>query len=161
MIVNSPNHHVSEDYSEELVKLCGSVWIHGLRVQSDFCKVTWMCFVYFLFILQLCVQNTDITSTAGYDTIIQHLNDGKRTCKEIEDFMKARWGVTCSQHFLSDTFTWSSWWSHSYTSTFLVHSHEYYGILLPHDEHCCKISCCSCENDLQLKKVPMHALLKG
>ncbi|XP_067254265.1 proline-serine-threonine phosphatase-interacting protein 2 isoform X2 [Chanodichthys erythropterus] len=34
--------------------------------------------------------NTDITSTAGYDNIIQHLNDGKRTCKEIEDFMKAR-----------------------------------------------------------------------
>ncbi|XP_056323503.1 proline-serine-threonine phosphatase-interacting protein 2 isoform X2 [Danio aesculapii] len=34
--------------------------------------------------------NTDITCTAGYDTIIQHLNDGKRTCKEIEDFMKAR-----------------------------------------------------------------------
>ncbi|XP_076875916.1 proline-serine-threonine phosphatase-interacting protein 2 [Brachyhypopomus gauderio] len=32
----------------------------------------------------------DITSTAGYDAIIQHLNDGKRTCKEIEDFMKAR-----------------------------------------------------------------------
>lgn len=34
--------------------------------------------------------NTDITCTAGYDAIIQHLNDGKRTCKEIEDFMKAR-----------------------------------------------------------------------
>ncbi|XP_073686036.1 proline-serine-threonine phosphatase-interacting protein 2 [Garra rufa] len=34
--------------------------------------------------------NTDITCTAGYDSIIQHLNDGKRTCKEIEDFMKAR-----------------------------------------------------------------------
>uniref|UniRef100_A0A8C1B3H0 Proline-serine-threonine phosphatase interacting protein 2 n=2 Tax=Cyprinus carpio TaxID=7962 RepID=A0A8C1B3H0_CYPCA len=34
--------------------------------------------------------NTDVTSTAGYDSIIQHLNDGKRTCKEIEDFMKAR-----------------------------------------------------------------------
>ncbi|XP_057177965.1 proline-serine-threonine phosphatase-interacting protein 2 [Triplophysa rosa] len=34
--------------------------------------------------------NVDITSTAGYDSIIQHLNDGKRTCKEIEDFMKAR-----------------------------------------------------------------------
>ncbi|XP_064164059.1 proline-serine-threonine phosphatase-interacting protein 2 [Anguilla rostrata] len=32
----------------------------------------------------------DITSTPGYDSIIQHLNDGKRTCKEIEDFMKAR-----------------------------------------------------------------------
>ncbi|XP_016102664.1 proline-serine-threonine phosphatase-interacting protein 2-like [Sinocyclocheilus grahami] len=34
--------------------------------------------------------NTEIISTAGYDSIIQHLNDGKRTCKEIEDFMKAR-----------------------------------------------------------------------
>ncbi|KAG9353670.1 hypothetical protein JZ751_011792 [Albula glossodonta] len=34
--------------------------------------------------------NNEITSTGGYDTIIQHLNDGKRTCKEIEDFMKAR-----------------------------------------------------------------------
>ncbi|XP_051973878.1 proline-serine-threonine phosphatase-interacting protein 2 isoform X1 [Xyrauchen texanus] len=34
--------------------------------------------------------NIDITSTVGYDSIIQHLNDGKRTCKEIEDFMKAR-----------------------------------------------------------------------
>ncbi|KAJ8287014.1 hypothetical protein GJAV_G00046010 [Gymnothorax javanicus] len=32
----------------------------------------------------------DIISSAGYDSIIQHLNDGKRTCKEIEDFMKAR-----------------------------------------------------------------------
>ncbi|XP_065146470.1 proline-serine-threonine phosphatase-interacting protein 2 isoform X1 [Paramisgurnus dabryanus] len=34
--------------------------------------------------------NVDIPSTAGYDSIIQHLNDGKRTCKEIEDFIKAR-----------------------------------------------------------------------
>ncbi|XP_066507848.1 proline-serine-threonine phosphatase-interacting protein 2 [Hoplias malabaricus] len=34
--------------------------------------------------------NCEITSTAGYDAIIQHLNDGKRTCKEVEDFMKAR-----------------------------------------------------------------------
>lgn len=34
--------------------------------------------------------NTDITFTGGYDTIIQHLNDGRRTCKEIEDFLKAR-----------------------------------------------------------------------
>uniref|UniRef100_A0A8C1W2Y0 Proline-serine-threonine phosphatase interacting protein 2 n=1 Tax=Cyprinus carpio TaxID=7962 RepID=A0A8C1W2Y0_CYPCA len=34
--------------------------------------------------------NTEIISTVGYDSIIQHLNDGKRTCKEIEDFMKAR-----------------------------------------------------------------------
>ncbi|KAM4532241.1 proline-serine-threonine phosphatase-interacting protein 2 [Fundulus diaphanus] len=32
----------------------------------------------------------DLTSTAGYDAIIQYLNEGKRTCKEVEDFMKAR-----------------------------------------------------------------------
>ncbi|XP_043934070.1 proline-serine-threonine phosphatase-interacting protein 2 [Protopterus annectens] len=34
--------------------------------------------------------NSDITSTAGYDNILQRLNDGRKTCKEIEDFMKAR-----------------------------------------------------------------------
>ncbi|KAM4634601.1 proline-serine-threonine phosphatase-interacting protein 2 [Polymixia lowei] len=34
--------------------------------------------------------NSDLTSTGGYDVIIQHLNEGKRTCKEVEDFMKAR-----------------------------------------------------------------------
>ncbi|XP_041111477.1 proline-serine-threonine phosphatase-interacting protein 2-like [Polyodon spathula] len=34
--------------------------------------------------------STEITSTAGYDTLIQHLNGGKKTCKEIEDFIKAR-----------------------------------------------------------------------
>uniref|UniRef100_A0A4W5MZ09 Proline-serine-threonine phosphatase interacting protein 2 n=1 Tax=Hucho hucho TaxID=62062 RepID=A0A4W5MZ09_9TELE len=34
--------------------------------------------------------NGELTSTGGYDCIIQHLNDGRRTCKEIEDFMKAR-----------------------------------------------------------------------
>ncbi|KAM6976001.1 proline-serine-threonine phosphatase-interacting protein 2 [Tautogolabrus adspersus] len=34
--------------------------------------------------------NSDLTSTGGYDAIIQYLNDGKRTCKEVEEFMKAR-----------------------------------------------------------------------
>ncbi|KAF6729143.1 Proline-serine-threonine phosphatase-interacting protein 2 [Oryzias melastigma] len=34
--------------------------------------------------------NSDLTCTNGYDAIIQYLNDGKRTCKEVEDFMKAR-----------------------------------------------------------------------
>ncbi|KAG2465657.1 proline-serine-threonine phosphatase-interacting protein 2 [Polypterus senegalus] len=34
--------------------------------------------------------STDFNSTAGYDNLIQHLNDGKKTCKEIEDFIKAR-----------------------------------------------------------------------
>ncbi|KAJ7986936.1 hypothetical protein DPEC_G00333550 [Dallia pectoralis] len=34
--------------------------------------------------------NPDLTSTAGYDCLIQHLNDGKRTSKETEDFIKAR-----------------------------------------------------------------------
>ncbi|XP_046900628.1 proline-serine-threonine phosphatase-interacting protein 2 isoform X2 [Hypomesus transpacificus] len=34
--------------------------------------------------------NPELTCTAGYDAIIQHLTDGKRTCREVEDFMKAR-----------------------------------------------------------------------
>ncbi|KAG8010801.1 Proline-serine-threonine phosphatase-interacting protein 2, partial [Nibea albiflora] len=34
--------------------------------------------------------NSDLTCTSGYDAIIQYLNDGKRTCKEVEEFMKAR-----------------------------------------------------------------------
>ncbi|TKS83995.1 Proline-serine-threonine phosphatase-interacting protein 2 [Collichthys lucidus] len=34
--------------------------------------------------------NCDLTCTSGYDAIIQYLNDGKRTCKEVEEFMKAR-----------------------------------------------------------------------
>ncbi|XP_008289906.1 proline-serine-threonine phosphatase-interacting protein 2 [Stegastes partitus] len=34
--------------------------------------------------------NSDLTSTGGYDAIIQYLNDGKRACKEVEEFMKAR-----------------------------------------------------------------------
>ncbi|KAM4527777.1 proline-serine-threonine phosphatase-interacting protein 2 isoform 2-T2 [Odontesthes bonariensis] len=37
--------------------------------------------------------NTDLTCTGGYDAIIQYLSDGKRTCKEVEDFMKARASV--------------------------------------------------------------------
>ncbi|XP_060931689.1 proline-serine-threonine phosphatase-interacting protein 2 isoform X2 [Limanda limanda] len=34
--------------------------------------------------------NSDLTCTGGYDVIIQYLNDGKRTCKEVDDFLKAR-----------------------------------------------------------------------
>ncbi|XP_020777247.2 proline-serine-threonine phosphatase-interacting protein 2 isoform X4 [Boleophthalmus pectinirostris] len=37
--------------------------------------------------------NNDLTSTAGYDAIIQYHNEGKRTCKEVEDFLKARAGI--------------------------------------------------------------------
>uniref|UniRef100_A0A8C9EXL0 Proline-serine-threonine phosphatase interacting protein 2 n=1 Tax=Pavo cristatus TaxID=9049 RepID=A0A8C9EXL0_PAVCR len=33
---------------------------------------------------------TDLTSTVGYDSIIQHLNDGRKNCKEFEDFLKER-----------------------------------------------------------------------
>lgn len=42
-----------------------------------------------VYVLLIC-QNADLTSSAGYDAIIQYMNDGKRTCKEVEDFMKAR-----------------------------------------------------------------------
>lgn len=41
-------------------------------------------------ILHSSGQNVDLTSTGGYDTILQYLNDGKRTCKEVEEFIKAR-----------------------------------------------------------------------
>ncbi|KAJ0013004.1 hypothetical protein NQD34_017338 [Periophthalmus magnuspinnatus] len=34
--------------------------------------------------------NNELTSTAGYDAIIHYHNEGKRTCKEVEDFLKAR-----------------------------------------------------------------------
>ncbi|XP_063087817.1 proline-serine-threonine phosphatase-interacting protein 2 [Cavia porcellus] len=34
--------------------------------------------------------STDILSTIGYDTIIQHLNNGRKNCKELEDFLKER-----------------------------------------------------------------------
>ncbi|XP_037340638.2 proline-serine-threonine phosphatase-interacting protein 2 isoform X1 [Pungitius pungitius] len=37
--------------------------------------------------------NSDLTCTSGYDAIIQYLNDGRRTCKEVEEFMKARASV--------------------------------------------------------------------
>nr|XP_031548219.1 proline-serine-threonine phosphatase-interacting protein 2 [Vicugna pacos] len=32
----------------------------------------------------------DILSTVGYDSIIQHLNNGRKNCKEFEDFLKER-----------------------------------------------------------------------
>nr|XP_056705057.1 proline-serine-threonine phosphatase-interacting protein 2 [Euleptes europaea] len=34
--------------------------------------------------------NTDLISTTGYDAITQHMNDGRKNCKEFEDFLKER-----------------------------------------------------------------------
>ncbi|XP_053557040.1 proline-serine-threonine phosphatase-interacting protein 2 [Bombina bombina] len=34
--------------------------------------------------------STDFLSTTGYDILIQHLNDGRKNCKEYEDFLKER-----------------------------------------------------------------------
>uniref|UniRef100_UPI000E55E7A8 proline-serine-threonine phosphatase-interacting protein 2-like n=1 Tax=Urocitellus parryii TaxID=9999 RepID=UPI000E55E7A8 len=34
--------------------------------------------------------STDILSTIGYDNIIQHLNNGRKNCKEFEEFLKER-----------------------------------------------------------------------
>ncbi|XP_006889299.1 PREDICTED: proline-serine-threonine phosphatase-interacting protein 2 [Elephantulus edwardii] len=36
------------------------------------------------------VESSDILSTVGYDSIIQHLNNGRKNCKEFEDFLKER-----------------------------------------------------------------------
>ncbi|XP_040053927.2 proline-serine-threonine phosphatase-interacting protein 2 isoform X1 [Gasterosteus aculeatus] len=44
--------------------------------------------------------NADLTCTGGYDAIIQYLNDGKRTCKEVEEFMKAR--ATVEEKYAKD-----------------------------------------------------------
>lgn len=33
---------------------------------------------------------SDILSTIGYDSIVQHLNNGRKNCKEFEDFLKER-----------------------------------------------------------------------
>ncbi|XP_056399351.1 proline-serine-threonine phosphatase-interacting protein 2 isoform X2 [Hyla sarda] len=35
-------------------------------------------------------MSTDLTSTQGYDTLLQHMNDGRKNCKEFEDFLKER-----------------------------------------------------------------------
>lgn len=42
-------------------------------------------------VLFLSPQSPDILSTAGYDNIIQHLNNGRKNCKEFEDFLKERY----------------------------------------------------------------------
>nr|XP_057920977.1 proline-serine-threonine phosphatase-interacting protein 2 isoform X2 [Doryrhamphus excisus] len=34
--------------------------------------------------------SSDLTCTGGYDIIIQYLNDGRRTCKEVVEFIRAR-----------------------------------------------------------------------
>ncbi|KAM3938325.1 proline-serine-threonine phosphatase-interacting protein 2 [Leptodactylus fuscus] len=34
--------------------------------------------------------STDITSTLGYDTLLQHMNNGRKNCKEFEEFLKER-----------------------------------------------------------------------
>lgn len=46
-------------------------------------------------------QSSDILSTIGYDTIIQHLNNGRKNCKEFEDFLKERYML-----FLSEDSAW-------------------------------------------------------
>ncbi|XP_056146379.1 proline-serine-threonine phosphatase-interacting protein 2 [Lampris incognitus] len=35
-------------------------------------------------------DSSDLTTTGGYDVIVQYLSEGRRICKEVEEFMKAR-----------------------------------------------------------------------
>lgn len=41
-------------------------------------------------------QSADILSTIGYDSIIQHLNNGRKNCKEFEEFLKERYDALSS-----------------------------------------------------------------
>ncbi|TEA42517.1 hypothetical protein DBR06_SOUSAS25010016, partial [Sousa chinensis] len=52
-------------------------------------------------------QSSDILSSIGYETIIQHLNNGRKNCKEFEDFLKERYML-----FLSED---RGWTKHSHT----------------------------------------------
>ncbi|XP_014394767.1 PREDICTED: proline-serine-threonine phosphatase-interacting protein 2 [Myotis brandtii] len=52
---------------------------------------------YFFYFSHICLgglflfhQSPDILSTIGYDSIIHHLNNGRKNCKEFEDFLKER-----------------------------------------------------------------------
>ena len=53
----------------------------------------WGCRHPVLRLMRCCSshQTSDILSTIGYDSIIQHLNSGRKNCKEFEDFLKERY----------------------------------------------------------------------
>ena len=57
------------------------------------CFRPWGCHHPVLRLMRCCSshQTSDILSTIGYDSIIQHLNNGRKNCKEFEDFLKERY----------------------------------------------------------------------
>ncbi|XP_068190683.1 proline-serine-threonine phosphatase-interacting protein 2 isoform X2 [Antennarius striatus] len=72
-----------------------SDWSRFGQSSRDGCRFQETC-LRFGMAAEFCfyhLQNSDLTSTAGYDAIVQYLNDGRRTCKEVEEFMKARASV--------------------------------------------------------------------
>ncbi|GAB0202585.1 hypothetical protein GRJ2_002724100 [Grus japonensis] len=50
-------------------------------------------------------ESTDLMSTVGYDSIIQHLNDDRKNCNEFEDFLKESHVVHPGASVVSDVLT--------------------------------------------------------